>query len=105
MEADATPWPLHSSHLWLTSGDNKMNKRKAFHAGENAVLIADEFAEEIYIGIAELDLEARPRRKRRRSNSDPEMRSSASRKIALFMLFAFSLGGMIAGIVLARMWR
>jgi len=69
--------------------------RKAFQAGEGAFVIADEFAEEVYIGIAQIEAEPTPRRKANRTGS----LSSA------LLIFAFSVGAMVAGIVVARLWR
>jgi hypothetical protein len=70
-----------------------MSRRKAFQAGEGAFVIADEFAEEVYIGIAAIQAEA-PRKPRR-----------AESLATVLLIFAFSLGAMIAGIVLAKVWR
>jgi len=69
--------------------------RKAFQAGEGAFVTADECAEEVYIGSAQIEAEPAPRRKANRTGP----LSSA------LLIFAFSLGAMIAGIVLARLWR
>jgi len=93
MEAGSVLWPLNSNRCGM--GGDKMSRRKAFQAGEGAFVIADEFAEEVYIGIVQIQAGPAPRRKPKRIGSFA----------ALLLLFAFSLGAMIAGAVLARTWR
>ena len=93
MEAGSVLWPLNSNRCGM--GGDKMSRRKAFQAGEGAFVIADEFADEIYIGMAQIDAGPAPQRKPKRIES----------LTTVLLLFAFSLGAMIAGAVLARTWR
>ena len=91
MEADSVPRSL-DSHL-PGMGGNRVSRRKAFQAGEGSLVITNELAEEIYIGIAQIDAKRAPRRPK------------PTESLATVLLFAFSLGAMIVGIVLARTWR
>jgi hypothetical protein len=62
-------------------------------------VIADEFAEEIYIGIAEISA-APATRKLQRAHP-----AAIARIGPVLVTLVFSLGAIIAGIVLARVWR
>jgi len=75
-----------------------VSRRKAFQAGEGTFVIADEAAEEVYIGIAEID--AGP------AAGKPIHSSFLAIVISpVLVTLVFSLGAIIAGIVLARLWR
>jgi hypothetical protein len=76
-----------------------MSRRKAFQAGQGAFLVADEFAEEACAGSAEL-YSAPTSRWRKRAHY-------AARGLAnpILAVLVFSLAAMIAGIVVARVWR
>jgi hypothetical protein len=79
--------------------EDKVSRRKAFQAGERTFVIADEVAKEVYIGIAEIDAEPTP--------SKP-MRAAYLAVVPMgpvLVTLVLSLGAIIAGIVLARVWR
>ncbi len=76
-----------------------MSRRKAFQAGERTLVIAAEVAKEVYIGISEIDAESTPRK---------PMRAACLAVVPMgpvLVTLLFSLGAIIAGIVLARVWR
>jgi hypothetical protein len=79
--------------------EDKMSRRKAFQAGEGTFVIADEAAEEIYIGIAEIDTKPAP--------SKPTRANFLGLVLIgpVLVTLIFSLSAIIAGLVLARMWR
>jgi hypothetical protein len=86
-----------------------MSRRKAFQAGEGTFVIADEFADEVYIGIAAIDTGPAPRKPNRAKSffaaRGSALRSATMPAVSVLVTLAFSLGAMIAGIVLARAWR
>lgn len=77
-------------------------------------MIADEFAEEIYIGIAAIQVERANAKQTNAEQADvepaPPRRPICADTLATMMVsvlvpLAFSLGAIIVGIALARTWR
>jgi hypothetical protein len=90
-----------------------MSRRKAFPAGERAFLIADEFAQEVYIGIATIGIEqadAEQAGVEQQSVKHARVKTIRAETLATALVsvlatLAFSLAAMIVGMVLARAWR
>ena len=80
-----------------------MSRRRAFTLGDGKFVIEDEYAQEVYVGIADIDLD----------NTSVQAASDLLRKCkprrselgSLLVTIAFSVGALILGLVIARVCR
>ncbi len=80
-----------------------MSRRKAFSIGDGAFLIEDEYAQEVYVGVAKIDLDSTSVQKATEELRKPRPRYH--NRVSVWVTVCFSIGCVVLGLVLAQVMR